>query len=44
MNQSITISEQVQCIFTAHATLAAIGVKVRQLRLLKPIFHSGESE
>ena len=43
MNQSITISEQVQRVFTAHATLAAIGVKVRQLRLLKPIFQKVKS-
>jgi hypothetical protein len=39
MDKSITFSAQVQRTFTAHATLAAIGVKIRRLKLFEPIRH-----
>ena len=37
MNESITISENVKRQFSAHATLAALGVKVRKQKVLAPI-------
>lgn len=37
MNKSIIISEEVKRCFSARATLAAIGVKVRQMALFEPI-------
>jgi hypothetical protein len=37
MNKSIIISEEVKRCFSARTTLAALGVKVRQLRLFEPI-------
>lgn len=37
MNESITISENVKRQFSARATLAALGVKVRKQRVLAPI-------
>jgi len=37
MNKSIIISEEVKHCFSARATLAALGVKVRQLQLFEPI-------
>jgi hypothetical protein len=37
MNKSIIISEEVKRCFSARATLAALGVKVRQLKLFEPI-------
>jgi hypothetical protein len=37
MNESIIISEEVKQHFTAYATLTALGVKVAQMELFKPI-------
>ena len=37
MNESIIISTQVKQYFSAHATLAALGVKVSELKLFEPI-------
>jgi hypothetical protein len=37
MTKSIIISEEVKRCFSARATLAALGVKVRQLKLFEPI-------
>jgi hypothetical protein len=37
MDKSIIISQEVKQKFTARATLAALGVKVRQLKLIEPI-------
>lgn len=37
MNESIIISEEVKQHFTAYATLTALGVKVSQMELFKPI-------
>jgi hypothetical protein len=37
MNESIIISEEVKQHFTAYATLTALGVKVTQLEMFKPI-------
>ena len=37
MNESIIISKEVKQHFTAHATLTALGVKIRQMELFKPI-------
>jgi hypothetical protein len=44
MDKSIIISEEVKQNFTARATLAALGVKVRQLRLIEPIFQKVKIE
>lgn len=37
MNESIIISESVKAYFSAHTSLAAIGVKMRTLKLFEPI-------
>jgi hypothetical protein len=37
MNESIIISAQVKQYFSAHATLAALGVKVSEMKLFEPI-------
>jgi hypothetical protein len=37
MNKSITISEEVKKCFSARATLAALGVKICQMKLFEPI-------
>ena len=37
MNESILISESVKAYFSAHTSLAAIGAKVRTLKLFEPI-------
>ena len=37
MNKSIIISESVKAYFSSHASLAAIGRKVKKLKLFEPI-------
>jgi len=37
MNESIIISESVKAYFSAHTSLAAIGTKIRKLKLFEPI-------
>jgi hypothetical protein len=37
MNESIIISESVKAYFSAHTSLAAIGIKMRKLKLFEPI-------
>ena len=39
MNESITINEQVRRQFSARATLAGLGVKLRKLKVLEPMEH-----
>jgi hypothetical protein len=37
MNESIIISESVKAYFSAHTSLAAVGTKIRKLKLFEPI-------
>lgn len=37
MNKSIIISESVKAYFSSHASLAAIGRKVKKLKVFEPI-------